>query len=44
MPVVELRGNADLRKALRAFAPDLDKELKTETASIKINIPNWMIL
>ena len=22
----------------------IDKELKTETASIKINIPNWMIL
>jgi len=30
MPAVELRGNSDLRKALRAFAPDLDKELKTE--------------
>jgi hypothetical protein len=30
MPVVELRGNSDLRKALRRFAPDLDKELKTE--------------
>jgi len=27
---VELRGNADLRKALRAFAPDLEKELKAE--------------
>jgi len=30
MPVVELRGNIDLRKALRAFAPDLEKELKIE--------------
>jgi hypothetical protein len=30
MPVVELRGNSDLRKALRRFAPDLDKELKLE--------------
>ncbi len=30
MPVVELRGNSDLRKALRQFAPDLDKELKAE--------------
>ena len=30
MPAVELRGNSDLRKALRRFAPDLDKELKTE--------------
>jgi hypothetical protein len=30
MPVVELRGNSDLRKALRRFAPDLDKELKEE--------------
>jgi hypothetical protein len=30
MPVVELRGNSDLRKALRRFAPDLDKELKDE--------------
>lgn len=30
MPAVELRGNSDLRKALRQFAPDLDKELKTE--------------
>jgi len=30
MPVVELRGNSDLRKALRHFAPDLDKELKAE--------------
>ena len=30
MPAVELRGNSDLRKALRRFAPDLDKELKME--------------
>ena len=30
MPVVELRGNIDLRKALRDFAPDLEKELKLE--------------
>ena len=27
---VELRGNADLRKALRRFAPDLEKALKVE--------------
>jgi|688.fasta_scaffold74112_3 hypothetical protein len=27
---VELRGNADLRKALRRFAPDLEKNLKVE--------------
>jgi hypothetical protein len=30
MQTVELRGNSDLRKALRNFAPDLDKELKAE--------------
>lgn len=30
MLAVELRGNSDLRKALRNFAPDLDKELKGE--------------
>lgn len=30
MPAVELRGNSDLRKALRQFAPDLDKQLKSE--------------
>ena len=30
MPAVELRGNSDLRKALRQFAPDLDKQLKAE--------------
>jgi hypothetical protein len=27
---IELRGNADLRKALRRFAPDLEKSLKVE--------------
>jgi hypothetical protein len=30
MPIVELRGNANLRKALRSFAPDLEKQLKKE--------------
>jgi hypothetical protein len=30
MPIVEIRGNTDLRKALRRFAPDLDKELRKE--------------
>jgi hypothetical protein len=30
MPTVELRGNADLRKALRRFAPDLEKTLRKE--------------
>ena len=30
MPNVEIRGNTDLRKALRNFAPDLEKELKIE--------------
>jgi len=30
MPSVEIRGNSDLRKALRRFAPDLDKELRKE--------------
>jgi hypothetical protein len=33
MPVVELRGNSDLRKALRNFAPDLEKNLRKEMAS-----------
>jgi hypothetical protein len=32
MPVVELRGNSDLRKALRNFAPDLEKNLRKEMA------------
>jgi len=27
---IELRGNTDLRKALRKFAPDLDKQLRKE--------------
>jgi len=30
MPSVEIRGNTDLRKALRRFAPDLEKTLKIE--------------
>ena len=30
MPAIEIRGNADLRKALRKFTPDLDKQLKKE--------------
>ena len=30
MPNVEIRGNNDLRKALRRFAPDLEKELRLE--------------
>jgi len=30
MPVLELQGNADLRKALRRFAPDLEKALRIE--------------
>jgi len=30
MPLVELRGNTDLRKALRNFTPDLDKTLRKE--------------
>lgn len=30
MPAVELRGNIDLRKALRSFTPDLDKALRKE--------------
>ena len=30
MPTVEIQGNADLRKALRRFAPDLEKALKKE--------------
>ena len=33
---VEIRGNADLRKALRRFSPDLEKQLKKElTAALK---------
>jgi hypothetical protein len=30
MPKVEIRGNVDLRKALRNFTPDLEKQLKKE--------------
>lgn len=30
MAKVEIRGNADLRKALRNFTPDLEKQLKLE--------------
>lgn len=30
MPAVELLGNADFRKALRRFAPDLEKALRLE--------------
>lgn len=30
MPQIELRGNTDLRKALRRFAPDLEKQLRKE--------------
>lgn len=36
MPAVEIRGNTELRKALKRFAPDLDKELRKElTAALK---------
>jgi len=30
MPTVIIRGNADLRKAMRQFTPDLEKNLKSE--------------
>jgi hypothetical protein len=30
MPTVDIRGNTDLRKALRTFAPDLEKTLRDE--------------
>jgi len=33
MAKVEIRGNADLRKALRQFTPDLEKQLKKELAA-----------
>ena len=33
MPQVEIRGNADLRKALRAFTPDLEKQLRKELSA-----------
>ena len=31
---IEIRGNADLRKAMRRFTPDLEKALKTEISAI----------
>lgn len=31
---IEIRGNADLRKAMRRFTPDLEKALKKEIAAI----------
>jgi hypothetical protein len=41
MSLVELRGNSDLRKALRQFAPDLDKELRAELkAALKPIVSN----
>jgi hypothetical protein len=30
MPAIEIRGNSDLRKALRTFTPDLEKALQKE--------------
>lgn len=33
MPTVEIRGNTDLRMALRRFAPDLEKNLRKEITS-----------
>jgi hypothetical protein len=33
MPTIEIRGNIDLRKALRAFAPDLEKQLRKDLAA-----------
>jgi hypothetical protein len=33
VPVIEMRGNVDLRKALRRFAPDLEKQLRKDLAS-----------
>ena len=32
MPAIEIRGNSDLRKALRTFTPDLEKALQKEIA------------
>ena len=40
MPVVELRGNLDLRKALREFAPDLEKNLKKDLKAAIIPVVN----
>jgi hypothetical protein len=35
MPVkIEIRGNADIRKAMRRFTPDLEKTLRKEIASV----------
>ena len=33
MPVIEIRGNVDLRKALKSFAPDLEKQLRKDLAT-----------
>ena len=33
MPTIEIRGNVDLRKAIRAFAPDLEKQLRKDLAN-----------
>lgn len=33
MATVEIRGNTDLRRAMRLFAPDLEKNLRKEMAS-----------
>jgi hypothetical protein len=33
MPRIEIRGNVDLRKALRSFAPDLEKQLRKDLAA-----------
>ena len=30
MPRIEIRGNVDLRKAIRSFAPDLEKQLRKD--------------
>jgi hypothetical protein len=32
MPTIEIRGNVDLRKAIRSFAPDLEKQLRKDLA------------
>ena len=32
MPTIEIRGNVDLRKALKSFAPDLEKQLRKDLA------------
>lgn len=33
MPSIVIRGNIDLRKALRSFAPDLEKQLRKDLAA-----------